>query len=132
MHALDTMRALASKGELITLQSGDVLFKAGETGSTMFGIFERSVRLAWTDSSHQHHHKDIQVGHNFGSGLLVVEDHRRLSTATARCVCRLVVMNREKFLFAVQEAPMFAIGLLASIDARLRGISVDVMASAHD
>ena len=40
MHALDTMRALASKGELITLEPGDVLFKAGETGSTMFGILE--------------------------------------------------------------------------------------------
>ena len=41
-------------------------------------------------------------------------------------------MNRDKFLFAVLEVPMFAIGLLASIDARLRGISVDVMASAPD
>jgi CRP-like cAMP-binding protein len=29
-------------------------------------------------------------------------------------------MNREKFLFAVQEAPMFALELLASIDQRLR------------
>ena len=46
--------------------------------------------------------------------------------------CRLIVINRENFLFAVQEAPMFAIGLLASIDARLRGISVDGMASAPD
>ena len=39
-------------------------------------------------------------------------------------------MNREKFLFAVQEAPMFAIGLLAYIDSRLRGISVDGMEPA--
>jgi CRP-like cAMP-binding protein len=34
--------------------------------------------------------------------------------------CRLLVMNREKFLFAVQESPMFAIELLGSIDQRLR------------
>ena len=63
MHALDPMLAMASKGEFITLQSENVLFKAGETcsGSTMF-----------------------------------------------------------------------AIGLLASIDARLRGLNVDVMASAPD
>jgi CRP/FNR family cyclic AMP-dependent transcriptional regulator len=32
------------------------------------------------------------------------------------------VMNREKFLFAVQEAPMFAIELLGSIDQRLRDL----------
>jgi CRP-like cAMP-binding protein len=29
-------------------------------------------------------------------------------------------MNRDKFLFAVQESPMFAIELLGSIDQRLR------------
>tara|TARA_B100001063_G_scaffold149926_1_gene139893 strand:+ start:309 stop:449 length:141 start_codon:yes stop_codon:yes gene_type:complete len=46
MHALDTMRVLASKGELITLQSGDVFFKAGVTGSMMFGILDGSVRLS--------------------------------------------------------------------------------------
>jgi hypothetical protein len=31
-------------------------------------------------------------------------------------------MNREKFLFAVQESPMFAIELLGSIDQRLRDL----------
>ena len=125
MDALDTMRAFANKGEVIMLQQGDVLFKAGETGSTMFGILEGSVRLTWTDSSALDRHEDIPVGHIFGSGSLVVEDHCRLSTATARSFCRLIVMNREKFLFAVQEAPMFAVGLLASIDARLRDITMD-------
>ena len=125
MHALDTMRALASKAEVITLQAGDVLFKAGETGSTMFGILEGSVRLTWTDSSGHGGHEDIPVGHIFGSGALVMDDHCRLSTATATSASRLIVMNREKFLFAVQETPMFAIELLASIDARLRDLRME-------
>jgi len=125
MHALDTMRALASKAEVITLQAGDVLFKAGETGSTMFGILEGSVRLTWTDLSGHDGHEDIPVGHIFGSGALVMDDHCRLSTATATSASRLIVMNREKFLFAVQETPMFAIELLASIDARLRDLRME-------
>ena len=83
MDALDTMRALANRGEVITLQQGDVLFKAGETGSTMFGILEGSVRLTWTDSSALDRHEDIPVGQIFGSVSLVVGDHCRLSTATA-------------------------------------------------
>ena len=61
-----------------------------------------------------------------------MEEHRCLNTATAISFCRFVVMNRENFLFAVQEAPMFVIGLLASIDTPLRGISVDGMAYAPD
>ena len=35
---------------------------------------------------------------------------------------RLIEMNRDKFLFAVQESPMFAIELLASVDGRLRDL----------
>ena len=45
-----------------------------------------------------------------------MEDHQRLSTATAISDCRLIAMNRDKFLFAVQ--------LLASIDACLRDIKL--------
>ena len=60
----------------------------------------------------------------FGAGALVMEDHRRLGTAQAETTCRLIEMNREKFLFAVQEAPMFAIELLASVDERLRDLKI--------
>ena len=38
MHALDTMRALASKAEVIHLNQGDVLFRTGETGTCMYGL----------------------------------------------------------------------------------------------
>ena len=44
MHALDTMRALASKAEVIHLNQGDVLFRTGETGTCMYGLLEGSVR----------------------------------------------------------------------------------------
>ena len=120
MHALDTMRALASKSEVLTLNSGDVLFNTGDSGLTMYGILEGSVRLSWKDSLGNQGHEDIPSGHVFGAGALVMGDHQRLGTATAIEDCRLIEMTREKFLFAVQEAPMFAIELLASIDERLR------------
>ena len=127
MHALDTMRALASKSEVLTLNSGDVLFNAGDSGLTMYGILEGSVRLSWKDSLGNQGHEDISSGHVFGAGALVMGDHQRLGTATAIEDCRLIEMTREKFLFAVQEAPMFAIELLASIDERLRDIKMCVI-----
>jgi len=124
MHALDTMRALASKGEVVNLKAGEVLFRTGEIGSTMYGIVEGSVRLTWTGASGKDGHEDIPAGHVFGAGALVMGDHQRLGTAIAQEDCRLIEMTREKFLFAVQEAPMFAIELLASIDERLRDIKI--------
>ena len=124
MKALDTMLALASESEVITLGKGSVLFQPGETGTTMYGLLEGSIRLTWTGKGGREGHEDIPVGHVFGAGALVMEDHKRLGRATAMSDCRLIEMNREKFLFALQETPMFALELLASLDERLRDIKL--------
>jgi CRP-like cAMP-binding protein len=117
VNALDTMRALAGSGEVVDVEPGSVIFHPGERGECMFGLLEGTVDLSWNGDAG---HERIQAGDVFGAGALVTQDHRRFGEARAVTACRLLVMNREKFLFAVQESPMFAIELLASIDQRLR------------
>jgi len=117
INALDTMRAMASKGEVIDVAAGELIFRSGESGDCMFGLLEGQVQLSWNGDSG---HEDIKAGDVFGAGALVTADHRRYGNATAITDCKVLVMNREKFLFAVQESPMFAIELLGSIDQRLR------------
>ena len=124
MHALDTMRALANQAEVLTLRAGEVLFEAGDVGTSMYGLLEGSVRLTWIDDQGLEGTEDIPRGHVFGAGALVMDGHRRLGTATAMVESRLIEMNRDKFLFAVQESPMFAIELLASVDGRLRDLKL--------
>ena len=118
------MRALARKSEVHGVNAGDVIFKADDSGASMFGVLEGTVRLSWTNENGQEGYELIEAGHVFGAGALVMEGHRRLGTALAQSDCRLIEMNREKFLFAVQESPMFAIELLASVDARLRDLKI--------
>ncbi|MEB3320357.1 MAG: Crp/Fnr family transcriptional regulator [Cyanobium sp.] len=117
MNALDTMRALASTGEVISVEPGALIFRSGEPGDCMFGLLEGQVELSWNGDEG---HEQINAGDVFGAGALVTSEHRRYGNARAITPCRLLVMNREKFLFAVQESPMFAIELLGSIDQRLR------------
>jgi len=117
VNALDTMRALASNGEVIDVPAGAMIFRSGQSGDCMFGLLEGQVQLTWNEDSG---HEDIKAGDVFGAGALVTPDHRRYGNATAITDCKVLVMNREKFLFAVQESPMFAIELLGSIDQRLR------------
>ncbi|WP_115120747.1 Crp/Fnr family transcriptional regulator [Synechococcus sp. UW105] len=124
MNALDTMKALAATSEVRVAQAGEVIFSSGESGASMFGLLEGSVRLCWTTSDGSDGYELIAAGNVFGSGALVTTDHRRLGTAMAETACRLIEMNREKFLFAVQESPMFAIELLASVDERLRDLKL--------
>ena len=117
LNALDTMRALAIEGEVRTFEPGELIFRAGETGDCMYGLLEGTVQLTWNGNAGQ---ERIQAGDVFGAGALVTQEHCRYGDATAVTPCRVLEMNREKFLFAVQESPMFAIDLLASIDQRLR------------
>ena len=117
LNALDTMRALAIQGEVRSFGAGELIFRAGETGECMYGLLEGTVELTWNGNAGQ---ERIQAGDVFGAGALVTQEHRRYGDATAITTCRVLEMNREKFLFAVQESPMFAIDLLASIDQRLR------------
>lgn len=118
------MRALAQKSEVHTFNTGDIIFKADDPGSSMFGVLEGSVRLSWQNDQGHQGYELIEAGNVFGAGALVMDGHRRLGTAQAEGPCRLIEMNREKFLFAVQEAPMFAIELLASVDSRLRDLKI--------
>lgn len=118
------MRALAQKSEVHTFNPGDIIFKADDPGSSMFGVLEGSVRLSWQNDQGHQGYELIEAGNVFGAGALVMDGHRRLGTAQAEGPCRLIEMNREKFLFAVQEAPMFAIELLASVDSRLRDLKI--------
>ena len=111
------MRALASTGEVKTVDPGEIIFGSGDSGDCMFGLLEGQVQLSWNG---EEGHELINAGDVFGAGALVTSEHRRYGNAKAVTPCRLLVMNREKFLFAVQESPMFAIELLGSIDQRLR------------
>ena len=117
VNALDTMRALASNGEVVKLEPGELIFSSGDAGDCMFGLLEGSVQLSWNGDQG---HEQINAGDVFGAGALVTSDHRRYGNAMALTACKVLVMNREKFLFAVQESPMFAIELLGSTDQRLR------------
>lgn len=117
MNALDTMLALSAQGEVQQVAAGETIFRSGDAGDCMFGLLEGTVELTWSEANGK---EIIRAGDVFGAGALVTENHQRFGNATAITDCRLLVMNREKFLFAVQESPLFAIELLASIDARLR------------
>ena len=117
MNALDTMRALANEGEVSVFEPGEIVFSSGELGDCMFGILEGTVQLRWNNGESN---EEIKAGDVFGAGALVTAEHRRYGEAKALTYCRILLMNREKFLFAVQESPMFAVELLGSIDERLR------------
>ncbi|NJK42195.1 MAG: Crp/Fnr family transcriptional regulator [Acaryochloridaceae cyanobacterium SU_2_1] len=105
------------KGEApILKKAGEVIFTEGEPGDVMYGLLMGEVDLVVNGKVVE----TIHVGDVFGEGVLVHPSGKRASTAVARQDSSLVYLNQERFLFAVQSTPMFAIEVMRSYSERLR------------
>lgn len=96
--------------------AGEVIFEEGRPGDRMFGIIEGSVDLVVDGKVVE----TIEHGDIFGEGALVQPQGTRASTAVAKTDCVLAELDMERFLFAVQNTPMFAVEIMHSLSTRLR------------
>ncbi len=115
LKPIDTLTLFNNHPEM-TVPAGTVIFKEGETALVMYGLLEGTVEMNVKGKLVE----TLKTGDVFGEGALVHQDHLRTSTAIAKTDCVLVEMNRERFMFAVQQAPMFALELLRSYSDRFR------------
>lgn len=99
-----------------TYLANQVIFEEGKTGEVLYGILEGEIEL-WVNGKVV---ETLTAGDVFGEGALVQLDHTRASTAIAKTDCILATMDKSRFLFAVQQTPMFALELLKSYSDRLR------------
>jgi CRP-like cAMP-binding protein len=113
---LNTMAALAANRDLSSVKQGEIIFRAGELGESLYGVVSGQVQLSWGDQGVE----IIGPGSCFGVGALVDPRHSRFGTAVALCDSELLEMNREQFLFAMQELPMFGLEMLHGLEQRLQ------------
>ncbi len=119
LSPVETIKLFQSQPEQ-TFSKGDVIFRNGDKGTVMYGIIEGEIEM-YVDG------KVIEVikqGDIFGQGALVHEDHLRASTVMAKTDCKLAVLDREHFLFAVQQTPMFALEVMRSYSDRHRRLKL--------
>jgi CRP/FNR family transcriptional regulator, cyclic AMP receptor protein len=102
--------------ELKKYPAGQVIFTEGEQGEHMYGILSGEVDLSVDGKVVE----TIHTGDVFGEGALVTPERTRSSTAIAKTDCELAFINRQGFLFAVQETPVFALQVMRSYSERLR------------
>ena len=119
---LNTIATLAGKRDHLCTKQGDVLFKHGELGEKIYAVVSGEVQLNWGD----HGVEIIGPGSAFGVGALVDPEHRRFGTAVALCDSELLEMNREEFLFAMQELPMFSLEMMHDLEQRLQRLKEQI------
>jgi CRP-like cAMP-binding protein len=113
---VETVRIFQRQPEFKTYSAGQVIFERGQRGDYMYGIIEGEVELVVGDKVVE----TIESGDVFGEGALIHPDGTRASTAIAKSGCKLAYLDLERFLFAVQETPMFALEVMRSYSSRLR------------
>jgi CRP/FNR family transcriptional regulator, cyclic AMP receptor protein len=91
-----------------------VIFQDGDTADLMYGILDGEVDLI----VHSKTVETLKAGQVFGIGALVGIKARPY-TAKARTDCQLVFLDERRFLFAIQETPVFALEVMKSYAERL-------------
>ena len=122
LSPVKTVEIFQTSPEPQSIKAGEVIFKAGDAESIMYGIVEGEIEISVNDKVLE----KIEQGDIFGEGALVHADSKRASTATAKTDCKLAVMERDKFLFAVQQTPMFALEIMRSYSDRVRKLRQSV------
>ena len=97
------------------VSAGTVIFEAGSTGAEMFGIVEGEVEVRLPNGEVRMLGPDDTFGE-----MAIVDSSPRSATVVAVSDTKLAVIDRHRFLFLVQETPMFALQVMSTIAERLR------------
>ncbi|AFZ34513.1 putative transcriptional regulator, Crp/Fnr family [Stanieria cyanosphaera PCC 7437] len=111
-----TVSIFQANQEFQRFAAGETIFQQGELGNVMYGIIEGEVDIVINGKVLE----TIHAGDVFGEGALVQPEATRASNAVAKTDCKLACLDKERFLFVVQETPMFALHVMRSYSNRLR------------
>ena len=95
--------------------AGTVIFEAGTSGTDMFGVVDGEVEVRLPNGAV----RKLGPDETFGE-MAIIDSSPRSGTAVAVADTKLAVIDRPKFLFLVQETPMFALQVMSNMAKRLR------------
>jgi len=104
-----------NSNEAETVAAGHVLFQEGEPGAVMFAIADGLVELTHGGAVIE----KIGAGGIIGE-MALVDEAPRSATATAATETRVVKVDRDHFMYLVQEHPTFALQVMSVMAERLR------------
>jgi CRP/FNR family transcriptional regulator, cyclic AMP receptor protein len=117
LHRVTIPAVFVNAKEQRALAPGEVLFRAGEPGSHMYGVVDGVVELR----RDEHVIATVGPGDTFGE-LAIIDDGLRSLTAVAAEPSTVVAIDERTFTYLVHETPLFALQVMRSIAARLREV----------
>jgi CRP-like cAMP-binding protein len=95
--------------------AGTAVFREGDPGEHMFAVLEGTVDIV----IHGTIVETVNAGGVFGE-MALVEERPRIASAIVTADAKLVRIDRNRFMFLVQQNPFFALQLMTVMAERLR------------
>jgi CRP/FNR family cyclic AMP-dependent transcriptional regulator len=99
-----------------------VIFEEGSIGDEMYLIHTGSVALTTQRNENGPVTLAVLKPGDFFGEMALVDDSPRSASAVALEDTQLITLDREKFLFTVQQQPQFALSVMHTLCQRLRDL----------
>ena len=115
----DDIAALSQRVESVDYDPGDVIFRQGEKGSSLFVIEDGAVEISYGEGRARVVLATLFTGQYFGE-LSLFDGSPRSATATASKRSRLLRLDRDDLVDFVNNNPAAALRIIAEMSERLR------------
>jgi CRP-like cAMP-binding protein len=106
---------LKNSNEAVEYKAGQVVFNEGDAAEHMYVVLDGSIDITINGVPVG----TAEQGEAFGE-LALIDQTSRSGSAVAKTDCRIVPIDRRRFLFMVTETPNFALQLMGTMAERLR------------
>jgi CRP/FNR family transcriptional regulator, cyclic AMP receptor protein len=101
--------------DFVEFKAGDVIFDENQPGDVMYAVKEGEV-----DILHNGHVLETCTADQFFGEMALIDKSNRAASAVAKTDCKLITVDKKRFLFLVQETPTFALQVMHEMAERLR------------
>ena len=108
----------SQQDDVVRLAPGEVLFREGERGDTMFVLLEGTMDIIIGDKVVENSQRGAIIGE-----MALIDQSPRGATAVARDPARLAKVDQRRFHFLIQQNPFFATHVMKELADRLRRMS---------
>jgi len=107
---------------IVTVQPGEPVFRAGDKGGVMFVLMEGTATVLVGGSVVE----EAGAGALFGEMGLIDHAEKRSATEIAKTACKLVPVDIDRFHQLVRRTPQFASYVMKSVVGRLRRMNARI------
>jgi signal transduction histidine kinase len=116
----EDVQALVQAGRTLSVGSGEVVFREGDPGDTLYVILSGTVRVSHTNEQGQEVElATLKAGGIFGELALIDGEPRSAGVSTLE-PCQLFLLGRDDFLRLLSQSPRMLTDFLAGLSTKIR------------